>query len=193
MRIISILMFIVGIGFFTFGGYHILKTSNEQDHALKNAEKLVSNNHANNVNSTTSFNDHKLEKGEEIGVLILPKLDEKLPIIEGVDEDELDKGVGHYDGTFLPSEQGQVVLSGHRDTVFQRIGELDIGDELIVKMPYGDFTYVLEETEIVDQDNLTVIDPDSHNEEILTVTTCYPFGYVGKAPQRYIMHATPEK
>src|SRR5690606_3224100 len=111
--------------------------------------------------------------------------------VEGVDEEELEKGVGHYKGTAFPSQDGQIVLSGHRDTVFRRLGELQIGDELVVQMPYGEFTYVIEDTDIVDADDRTVINPNI-DEELLTVTTCYPFTYVGSAPDRYIIYAKPK-
>ena len=83
-----------------------------------------------------------------------------------------------------------MVLSGHRDTVFQDLGDLEIGDELIVHMSYGTFTYIIQETEIVDADDRTVIRPTAP-DEVLTVTTCYPFGYIGPAPDRYIIYATP--
>ncbi len=79
--------------------------------------------------------DWKPEIGEEIGQLIIPRIGAILPIIEGTDEEELAKGVGHYVGwgTVLPGETGHAVLSGHRDTVFRRAGELKDGDRL-----YGD-------------------------------------------------------
>jgi len=131
------------------------------------------------------------EIGDEIGMLLLPKIDAALPIIEGVSEKELKKGVGHYNGTAFPSEPGQIVLSGHRDTVFRRMGELKIGDEITVKMPYGNFTYVMERTEIVSADDLSVIRPHAYDEETLTITTCYPFRYIGDAPDRYIIYAKP--
>ncbi|MGP4066606.1 class D sortase [Oceanobacillus sp. M65] len=137
--------------------------------------------------------DFNSEIGEEIGLLLISKIDATLPIVEGVSEDELKKGVGHYDGTAFPSEPGQIVLSGHRDTVFRRMGELEIGDELLVRMPYGDFTYVMEKTEIVSADDLTVIRPHDYDEEMLTITTCYPFRYIGSAPDRYIVYAKPKR
>src|SRR5699024_10312077 len=82
-----------------------------------------------------------------------------------------------------------IVLSGHRDTVFRRMGDLDLGDILTVRMPYGDFDYEIINTKIVPADDLSIIVP--HDEEILTVTTCYPFRYIGDAPDRYIIDAKP--
>lgn len=125
-----------------------------------------------------------------MGILKVPKIDAKLPIIEGTNIDDLKKGVGHYIGTALPTEGEQIVLSGHRDTVFINFDQLEIGDEFIVELPYGSFTYEIRHTEIVGADDLTVIQP--RGEEVLTVTTCYPFSALGNAPDRYIFYAYPK-
>lgn len=79
----------------------------------------------------------KPEEGEKIGHLYIPKLDETLPIIHGTDEEELSKGVGHFADSVLPGEEDNSVLSGHRDTVFRRLGEVTVGDELIVTTSAG--------------------------------------------------------
>ncbi|MCK6208151.1 class D sortase [Bacillus infantis] len=126
--------------------------------------------------------------GDIIGILEIPALKAELPIIKGTDEEELEKGVGHYAGTVFPGQKDQILLSGHRDTVFRKIGELKMGDELVVKMPYGDFTYEIIDSFIVDADDTTVIKPTAP-EEILTLSTCYPFYFVGSAPERYILTA----
>lgn len=130
------------------------------------------------------------EPNDVIGILRVPKIDAKLPIIEGTEIDDLKKGVGHYKGTALPQEGEQIVLSGHRDTVFTNFDQLEVGDDFVVDLPTGSFTYEIRQTEIVDAEDLTVIRP--RGEEVLTVTTCYPFNYIGYAPDRYVMYAYPK-
>jgi sortase A len=126
--------------------------------------------------------------GDNIGTLVIPKLKAMLPIIEGTDPDELAKGVGHYSQSVLPGEKDNAVLSGHRDTVFRKVGELKVGDQLLTKTSAGVFTYRIVKTWIVDAEDRTVI--VSHKgKQILTLTTCYPFNWVGTAPQRYIIQA----
>lgn len=125
------------------------------------------------------------KKGEEIGNLYIPKLNETLPIFHGTDEDELEKGVGHYANSVLPGEKDNSVLSGHRDTVFRRLGEVGVGDLLTVTTSAGEFTYKVHKVRIVDADDRTVIVPKPR--AILTVSTCYPFDFIGNAPQRYIL------
>lgn len=126
-------------------------------------------------------------KGQTIGLLTIPALNKRLPIIEGTGVAELKKGVGHYSQSVLPGEADNCVLSGHRDTVFRRLGELKKGDRFIAETAAGRFTYQISRIRIVDKDDRTVIVPTDH--AVLTVTTCYPFRYVGNAPDRYILSA----
>lgn len=126
-----------------------------------------------------------------IGVLQIPKLEAELPIVEGTDEEMLKKGVGHYSTSVFPSDGEQIVLSGHRDTVFRNFDKLAVKDRFIVKLPYGTFEYEITKTDIVDKDDTTVI--RSMGTEALVVTTCYPFRFVGDAPERYIIYAYPVK
>lgn len=128
------------------------------------------------------------KSGEKVGDLIIPKLNASLPIIEGTDPNELEKGVGHFAQSVLPGEKDNSVLSGHRDTVFRNVGKLKVGDQLLTKTSAGVFTYKIVKMWIVDDEDRTVI--VSHKgKQILTLTTCYPFNWIGSAPQRYIIQS----
>ena len=126
-------------------------------------------------------------KGEGIGTLKIPALNRTLPVIEGTDAKQLAKGVGHYAGSVLPGEVDNCILSGHRDTVFRRLNEVKIGDPLVVQTSAGTFTYTVRSTRIVHANDETVIMPTDH--AVLTLTTCYPFNYIGSAPDRYVISA----
>ncbi|WNF38625.1 class D sortase [Bacillaceae bacterium IKA-2] len=126
-------------------------------------------------------------EGENIGNLIIPAIDQIIPIFHGTNEDELKKGIGHFDRSVLPGENDNSVLSGHRDTVFRELGQLKVNDLFIVETSAGRFTYEIREIKIVDADDRTIITPTDH--AVLTVTTCYPFSYIGLAPDRYILIA----
>ena len=125
--------------------------------------------------------------GEKFGTLEIPALKKTLPIIEGTGDAELKKGVGHFLGSVMPGQPDNCVLSGHRDTVFTGLGELRKGDIFVVTTTAGEFTYKISRTRIVGQNDRTVIVPTDH--AVLTVTTCYPFNYVGSAPDRFILSA----
>ncbi|WP_099361298.1 class D sortase [Fredinandcohnia onubensis] len=182
----ALLLIIGGVSLTGYSIFQIWDSNQAQKEALVQAEELISalpvEEEAEKEVVIPTF-----EKGETMGVLEVPKLGEKMPIIEGTDEDELAKGVGHYLGTALPTQNDQIVLSGHRDTTFRRFDELAIGDTFVVKMPYGDFTYEIVDTKIVDADDRTIIKSTAPNEELI-VTTCFPFGYIGNAPHRFIFY-----
>jgi len=125
--------------------------------------------------------------GDPVGTLLIPALDQSLPIVEGTGNDELRDGVGHYAQSVLPGEVDNCVLSAHRDTYFSGLEALKIGDQLIVQTSAGTFAYEIGGVRIVDKDDRTVIVPTDH--AVLTLSTCYPFNYVGSAPDRYIISA----
>lgn len=146
--------------------------------------------------SATEVNKKKMNKvtyekqpqqGELMGELYIPKLDQSLPIFHGTNEDELVRGVGHFADSVLPGEKDNSVLSGHRDTVFRKLGEVGVGDELITTTTAGTFTFKVKKVRIVDSNDRTVIVPKT--KTTLTLTTCYPFNFIGKAPDRYVLVA----
>lgn len=186
MKKIALFIMVIGLGIISFALFQMYDSNQKQNESFARAEELLKQ------------KDDKYEKngpfkatfGDEVGMLTIKDIDARIPIVEGTDEDELAHGVGHYSGTAFPMEDDQIVLSGHRDTVFRRMGELNVGDIITVEMPYGDFDYEIYETFIVDADDRTVIKPTAP-DEILTVTTCYPFNFIGSAPDRYIINAKP--
>lgn len=199
MRKISIILIVIGLvvfgtSLFKVGDAKIRETKNlEQAQSIienRNSTKEKEKSEEESTEQVEEATMYSPEHGDVVGVLQIPKLNSDLPIIEGTEEEELAEGVGHYAGTAYPLQNDQIVLSGHRDTVFRRMGELDIGDIMTVQLEYGDFDYEIVETKIVAADDLTIIVPTSP-DEVLTVTTCYPFNFVGYAPDRYIITALP--
>lgn len=127
------------------------------------------------------------KQGDQVGFLQIPKIDIQVPVFEGTYEEELANGVGHYSRSVLPGEPDNSVLSGHRDTVFRRLGELKKGDLLQVRTKQGLFVYRVTKTWVTDANDRSVI--VSHDKPILTLTTCYPFSYFGPAPDRFIVQS----
>lgn len=125
---------------------------------------------------------------ENFGTMTIKRLDRKLPIIQGTSDKQLNQGVGHVISSVLPGENDNLVLAGHRETSFRDLDELQIGDQILIQTELGDFMYEVDHTQIVDDDDETVI--VSKGYASLTLVTCYPFDWVGSAPQRYIVNAT---
>ncbi|MDF2871812.1 MAG: sortase family protein [Anaerocolumna sp.] len=150
---------------------------------LQKKYKLTSN----ETNSLNPLYKERPEFGENFGSLSFPSLDLTLPVYEGTEDSELSKGVGHYADSVLPGEADNCVLSGHRDTVFSDLSKLKKGDTILVTTAAGSFTYRIQKFRIVDKEDTTVIVPKP--QATLTLTTCYPFTYIGPAPQRFIISA----
>ncbi|MFP3414818.1 class D sortase [Bacillus sp. SIMBA_074] len=132
--------------------------------------------------------NHQL--GDKVAYLIVPKIQKKYSVYWGADDKVLKKGVGMFvsDLTTTPSGSGHTVLSGHRDTVFTELDQLKENDQLIVEYENKKYTYNINKHWITDSEDRTVIVEKS--EPTLTLTTCYPFDYIGDAPDRYIIEAS---
>ena len=126
------------------------------------------------------------EPGQKIGELSVPALHIQAPVVQGTHMAQLALGVGHYAGSTLPGQGGDVVLAGHRDTVFTRLQYLKVGYHIVFTTPYGPFTYEVTKIVIVPKTDMNIIVPQ--NYETLTLTTCFPFVYIGFAPNRYIVY-----
>ncbi|MFJ8070369.1 class D sortase [Peribacillus sp. NPDC096447] len=181
----------LGFYFTTTNAYTLLKGYalykwNESDTTEATA-KLPEPKAKANIPDGLELYEERPETGDLMGELYIPKIEATLPIYHGTDEDELEKGVGHFAGSVLPGEKDNSVLSGHRDTIFRDLGEVGEGDLLIAKTEAGSFTYKVRKVRIVDADDRTVIVPKP--KATLTVTTCYPFSYIGSAPERYVLVA----
>lgn len=155
------------------------------NHQQSNDPIYQENTEASIVEQQQQLYSSRPNKGEVIGKIIIPKIKKELPIIEGTDEKELAKGVGHYIGSVLPGEADNTVLAGHRDTVFKELGKVGVGDIVEVETEAGRFTYKIANQRIVHQDDRTVIVPFDY--AALTLITCYPFNFVGPAPDRFIL------
>ncbi|WP_223591077.1 class D sortase [Neobacillus bataviensis] len=180
----------IGLVLLGIGAWQYIDVKLQTKASLKEAKEMVLDQPA---DAKVQHQKHEAPKmGETAGLLVIPKIKAELAIVEGTDPDDLEKGVGHYKGSFFPGDKGQIVLSGHRDTVFRRLGELKIGDSLKMQMPYGNYTYEITHTKIVKSDDTSIITLQ-HEKEELILTTCYPFRYVGNAPKRYIIYAKLKK
>ncbi len=133
------------------------------------------------------YNSANIKRGDYIGKITIPDLKQTLPIYEGTENSQLKMGIGHYEKSVLPGVADNSVLSGHRDSVFSQLGKLKVGELLLVDTVAGKFTYKISNFRIVGADDRTVIVPTS--SAVLTLTTCYPFRYIGNAPKRFIVSA----
>ena len=122
-----------------------------------------------------------------IGLLAIPRLSMSVVAVEGDDSRALRIAAGHLPDTPLPWQEGNATFAGHRDTFFRALGELRVGDDIDITTRQGRFNYHVTRTLIVNPSDLSILQP--HDGTALTLITCYPFSYIGDAPQRFVVQA----
>jgi sortase A len=137
--------------------------------------------------SLAGFMDAGGPKDAVIGRLEVPRLHLSVIVMEGDDEATLARAAGHLPGTAFPWELGNAVVAGHRDTFFRPLQNRRGGDEIRSTTVPGTYEYHVTSTEVVTPDDVAVLAPTPTRS--LTLVTCYPFVYVGPAPNRFIIHA----
>ena len=122
-----------------------------------------------------------------LAVLRIPKIRLEVPVLRGTDDFSLNRAVGHIDDTALPGTDGNAGIAGHRDGFFRGLKDIGADDVIELETLRGKEVYRVERTWVVDPDDVSVLDATATRS--LTLVTCYPFYYVGPAPQRYIVRA----
>ena len=122
-----------------------------------------------------------------LAVLRVPKIRLEVAVLPGTDDRTLDRGVGHIEGTAPPGTDGNVGIAGHRDGFFRGLKDLVTGDLIELHTVQGTEAYRVERTWVVRPEDVSVLDPTS--SRALTLVTCYPFYFVGSAPDRFILRA----
>jgi sortase A len=125
--------------------------------------------------------------GSLVGRLEIPRLRFSAIVLEGSDSRTLRLGVGRIPGTANPGEAGNLVLGAHRDTFFRPLRGIRVGDSITLATTAGAYRYVVEWTEVVNPSDIDSL--KATPERSLTLVTCYPFHYIGPAPQRFIVRA----
>ena len=122
-----------------------------------------------------------------LAVLRIPSIDLEVPVFDGTDELTLNRGAGHIEGTAQPGLVGNFGVAGHRDGFFRELGELALGETIVVELLKGSSIYPVEDIWIVEPTEVWVLEPTETPS--ITLVTCYPFYFLGSAPQRYIVRA----
>jgi sortase A len=128
-----------------------------------------------------------VRRGDVIGELEIPRLQVSVMVFEGDDAGILSEGAGHIPGTALRSGTGNIGIAAHRDTYFRPLRLVHANDVIALTTPAGVSRYAVTDTKIVQPSNVGVLAVAPGRD--LTLVTCYPFYYVGNAPQRFIVHA----
>ena len=126
-----------------------------------------------------------------VGRIEIPRLRLSAMIIEGTTPRALRRGVGHVEHTAFPGERDNVGLAGHRDTFFRNLGRVRKGDLIQLRTPDGTFAYRVNAIDVVSPDRSDLLGHTRH--ATVTLVTCYPFRWIGSAPDRFVVRASSVK
>lgn len=126
-----------------------------------------------------------IERDAVLGVLRIPAIELEAPIFDGTAELTLNRGIGRIEGTADVGAAGNLGLAAHRDGFFRGLKDVKVGDAIDVESLEGTMHYRITELTIVEPTDVHVLAPT--DTATLTLVTCYPFYFVGEAPQRYIV------
>jgi sortase A len=185
----SIALCAVGIGLLAYAAWVMIEAHVFQDRLARRLEAAGSADSVSSVLQEASATRLEATASGLVGRFDIPRLGLSAMILEGVGDRALGRGIGHVPGTAFPGEPGNVGLAAHRDTYFRRLKDIAPGDRVHVRTLDGTFPYEVEWTRVVDPSRAELLHPTVRPS--LTLVTCYPFHWVGNAPQRFVVRCRP--
>lgn len=141
------------------------------------------------LRSDTGRKTVRLHEDDLIGRVEVPRLGLSAIVREGVEASTLRTAVGHMPSTALPGAPGNVAIAAHRDTLFRKLSGIHKNDEIAFETADGQtYSYVVDSMKVVRPTDVSVL-KGTPGEQSLTLITCYPFNYIGAAPERFIVRA----
>lgn len=188
LRTLERVLIILGVSALGYAGWMSVESALYQSFENRELDKILASAPAPVTHDATPVPARVVAPGATIGRIEIPRLGVTAIVRAGSDARTLQLAVGHIPGTAYPGERGNVGLAGHRDTFFSRLRDIQTDDAIHVVTPEGHFTYRVQRTNIVQPSDVWVLDRTP--EPSLTLVTCYPFSYVGAAPERFVVRAT---
>ena len=138
-------------------------------------------------NRVSTYTAASADKRSPLGLLSISSVGVRVAVFNGVGEDVLKVGAGRVPGTATIAGDGNLAIAAHRDGFFRSLKDIEVGDEIAVRHDGGTNRYVVTALSVVDPSDVSVLAPTA--TPALTLITCYPFYFVGDAPQRFIVRA----
>jgi sortase A len=128
-----------------------------------------------------------VKEGDVLGRMNIRKIGVSVVVLQGTSSQTLQNGVGHIEGTALPGEPGNIGIAGHRDTYFRALKDIRANDEIEIQTAAGITRFEVDWIQITVPGDAAIV--STTTESALTLVTCYPFHYIGAAPERFVVHA----
>jgi sortase A len=140
-------------------------------------------------NRVAAYKESLVQKTDlPLAIFRIPSIHLDVPIFDGTDELTLNRGLGRIEGTAQIRQAGNIGIAGHRDGFFRGLKDIQPGDPIELALSDKTEEYVVVQTQVVMSDDVEVLAPTT--TPTLTLVTCFPFYYVGSAPQRFIVTAS---
>lgn len=187
LHFIERLFLVMGLLAFGWCGFVLLKGSLYQRAGREALSQRVEGSGEGGVVDGVRLPSVRLHQRSLVGSMEIPRIGLTAVIWEGIDDETLERGIGHIPGTAVPGDAGNVGLAGHRDTFFRGLRKIRLKDRIRLVTDHGSYQYLVESIEVVHPEEIGVL--DASQRPILTLVTCYPFSLVGQAPKRFIVRA----
>lgn len=149
-----------------------------------NTEKKIREEYEQALNDLQKGADEKMDEDpklgfenediDAIGIMVIPKINVKVLVAEGTEDEKLKYYVGHFENTALPGEKGNFAVAGHRNSIynemFRDVNQLEAGDDIIVRTAKGEFTYKVKEQKVIEPTDVDILDPT--DDSTVTLVTC---------------------
>ncbi|MBI3539461.1 MAG: class D sortase [Candidatus Eisenbacteria bacterium] len=160
-----------------------------QRRLARRLEELIASYGAPHATERAFATRREAQRGGPVGRITIPRLGVSALVLEGATSRSLRRGVGHLETSAFPGEPGNVDLAAHRDTYFHALEAIAPGDRVVLSTPDGRFEYRVDWARVVPPNRTDLLAPTGSRR--LTLVTCYPFDWIGPAPDRFVVRASP--
>ena len=173
----------------TFAGSRYVSGAAAQDRARREWDEITASAAYDEALASTALkSDVVIRHAAPVARLQIPKIGLDEIVLEGIDDEAMNGGPGHFPGSPLPGGAGNSVISAHRDRHFRDLGQVAVGDTIVTQAGAKTTKWVVVKRTVVDKDRPVLFPTKTAT---LTLTTCWPIRYFGTAPDRLILTARP--
>jgi len=172
-----------GVFAISYVGFTLLDARIYQENAELTLERQI---HAQDMHEVL-LPKTAVKAGDILGRIEIPRIGLSVIVLEGTTPQTLKHGAGHIEGTALPGEQGNIGIAGHRDTYFRGLKDIRAEDDIQIQTAAGITRYKVDWIQITVPSDVAIMSPLTGSA--LTLVTCYPFHFIGAAPERFVVHA----
>lgn len=171
-RVVGVILILIGVGIIGTVAYKKIVTSNKQNELLEVFESQLAE--AKNPDSSESVSLEAINGYTPVAIMEIPSIKLKQPVVDGITEDVIKYFLGRFPESAMPGQVGNFAVAGHRVSdftdAFINLYKVKVGDEVIVTTKDGRYTYEVDNSFIVDPDQVEVLEAADY--EKMTLVTC---------------------